>query len=102
MQQKNVTFVAVMAIKRYRTKHNLTSIISSILPAIVTLITAAACSHDHSNTSGDNVATMRSLFSEAKTASMRKDFRKSDSLGGVLLHLADISDNDEYLSSMPA
>lgn len=39
---------------------------------------------------------MRSLFQEGKTASMRGDFKKSDSIGAVLLHLADLADNDEY------
>lgn len=67
-----------------------------MLPAIIALLAAAACGRSHNDRHDDNDATMRSLFQEGKTAAMKKDYNKSDSIGDVLLHLADISDNDEY------
>ncbi len=91
-----VTFVGVMAIKRYRFKPRPTSIIYGILPAIISLLAVTACNHNNGNRPDDKETTMRSLFQEAKTASMRGDFKKSDSIGAVLLHLADLADNDEY------
>lgn len=85
-----------MAIKRYRFKPRPTSIIYGILPAIISLLAVTACNHNNGNRPDDKETTMRSLFQEAKTASMRGDFKKSDSIGAVLLHLADLADNDEY------
>lgn len=67
-----------------------------MLPAIIALLASAACGRSHNDRHDDNEATMRTLFQEGKTASMKGDFKKSDSIGAVLLHLADISDNDEY------
>lgn len=57
---------------------------------------ATSCHNGKSCTmADDNRQTMMTLFRQGKDAAMKKDFRKSDSLGNVLLHLADISDNDE-------
>lgn len=90
------TFVGVMAIKRYRFKLRPTSIIFGMLPAIISLLAVTACNHDNGSRPDDNETTMRSLFQEGKSASMKGDFKKSDSIGAVLLHLADLADNDEY------
>lgn len=85
-----------MVIKRYLFKLRPTSIIYGILPAITALLAVTACNHNNGNRPDDKETTIRSLFQEAKTASMRGDFKKSDSIGAVLLHLADLADNDEY------
>lgn len=85
-----------MVIKRNRLRHRPSSGLYGILPVIITLLIATACIGNHDNPSDGNKDTMYSLFQQAKAASMKGDFKKSDSIGAELLHLADISDNDEY------
>lgn len=61
------------------------------------LILAASCRKgEPENPSGGSDAAMRKLYLEATDASVKGDFKRSDSLGNVLLHHAEIADNDRY------
>lgn len=67
------------------------------LLCLATLLTVSSCNNIKQESVDEGIrGTMQRLFQQAKSASMKGDFKKTDSLGAELLHLADISDNDEY------